>query len=108
RARARRAAGAREALAGDAPLARYRDLRRHGGLRFGDRAVVLRPRGIPRGADPHVLEGPQPRLRREPAPAGGVLRRGGRAAAPALTRRAAARQGALLQHPDTTTRPRQT
>ena len=37
RARARRAARARGALAGDAPLARRRDLRRHGGVRVGDR-----------------------------------------------------------------------
>ena len=99
RGRPRRAARARRALARHAPLARRRDLRRHRRVRVGDRGLVRRPRGVPRGPDPDVLEGPEPRLRREPAPAGGLLRGGGRAPPPALAGRPAERPRALLQQP---------
>ena len=76
RRRARRAARERRALARDAPLARDRGVRGHRRLRVGDRRVVRRPRDVPGRADPDVLEGAGPRLRREPTPAGGLLRGG--------------------------------
>ena len=52
-------------------------------------------------------EGARPLVRREPAPARRVLRRARRANAPALPRRAAARQGALVQQPQRPLRPRE-
>ena len=100
RAGARGAAPGLAPLAGDAPLARRRGVRRHGRVRVGDLRVVLRPRGVPGGADPDLLARALAGLRREPAPAGRVLRRGGRAPPPALARRAARRQGALVQQPE--------
>ena len=54
---------------------------------------------FPEGLIPTFWKDAEPRLRREPAPARRVLRRGGRAAPPALARRAAARTRALVQQP---------
>ncbi len=54
---------------------------------------------FPRAAHAQLPEGRRPRVRREPAPARRVLRRGRCAPAPALARRAARRQGALVQQP---------
>ena len=56
----------------------------HRRLRGRDRALVLRPGRLSGAPDPELREGDRPRLRREPASAGRVLRRGRRAPAPAL------------------------
>ena len=82
-----------------AALARERGVRDERRVRGGDRALVRRQRALPRPADADVSQGRRPRLRREPAPVGRVLRRAGRPQAPALARRAARRQGALVQQP---------
>ena len=103
---ARGAAGARRAVARHAPLARGRGVRGHGRVRVGDRRLVRRPRGVPGGPDPDVLEGARPRVRREPAPARGLLRGGRRAPPPALARRAAQRARSSRTTTSTTSRPR--
>ena len=72
-------------------------------VRGVDRAVVLRPRDLPRPADRLAREGHRPPVRREPAPARGLLRRGRRAAPPPLAGGPARRQAALVQQPE---RPR--
>ena len=77
-----------------------RGVRRHRRVRVGDLGVVLRPGDVPGGADPDVLARAVPCLRREPAPAGRVLRGGGRAPPPALAGRAAERARALVQQPE--------
>ena len=104
RARRDRARG-RQRLRGDPPAARDQGLRAHGPVRRGGRGLP-RPRRaqrhrerIPRPAGPAVPQAPRPALRREPAPAGRVLRRHrqpGRVGGLGL---AAAGQGALLQQP---------
>ena len=63
-------------------------------------ALVRRARGrLPRPVHALVREGARPDLRREPAPAGGVLRGERRAHAPDVDGVEAARQGALVQQP---------
>ena len=86
-------------LARDAARARVRGLLGDRRLRGRDRALVRRPRRVSRATDPELREGDRPRLRREPAPARGVLLRGRRAAPPALAGRPAARARALVQQP---------
>ncbi len=54
---------------------------------------------LPRPADAHLPQGHRPRLRREPAPDGRLLRGGRLAQAPALARQPARRPRALLQQP---------
>ena len=76
-----------------------RGVRDDGRVRGGDRELVRRDGAVPRAADAHVPEGDRPLVRREPAPGCGLLPRGRRAAASALARRAARRQGALVQQP---------
>ncbi len=98
-ARPGRAARGRRPLDPDAPHARDGGVRDDGGLRRHDRGLVRRDGALPRAADPQLPEDRRPRVRREPAPALRLLRRGGLAAAPALARRAARRQGALVQQP---------
>ena len=56
-------------------------------------------RTSPRQYTTLVREGARPSLRREPAPAGRLLRRGRRAHAPAVDGLEAARQGAVVQQP---------
>ena len=74
RLRARRAEGERRALVRHPAPARRRGVRDDRGLRGGDRRLVQRPRGLPRAAHALVREGHRPRVRREPAPAGRLLR----------------------------------
>ena len=54
---------------------------------------------VPGGADSDVLEGTEPLVRGEPAPARRLLRGGRRASAPAVAGRAAPGEGALVQQP---------
>ena len=54
-----------------------RGVRVHRALRRGDRALVRRARGGLPGACARVREGARPRVRREPAPARGLLREAG-------------------------------
>ena len=75
-------------------------VRLHGALRRGDLALVRRARGrLPGPVHARVREGARPLLRREPAPARGLLRGGRRAHAPAVDGVEAARQGAVVQQP---------
>ena len=77
-----------------------RGLRADGALRHGDLALVRRARGgLPGAVHALVREGARPAVRREPAPAGRVLRRGRRAYAPDVDGVEAARQGADVQQP---------
>ena len=79
---------------------RPRGLRLHGALRHRHLPLVRRARGrLPRAAHHLVREGARPSLRREPPPAGRLLRRGGIANPPALDGLQAARQGAVVQQP---------
>ena len=89
----------RRALARDEERARRRGVRDDGRVRGGDRDVVRGARAVPGDARPRPREGARPLVRREPAPARRVLRRARRPRASALARRAAARQGALVQQP---------
>ena len=100
RLRARRAArvGGR-AQPRHAPRARRRGVRAHGRLRHRDRELVLRHRVVPRAAPQRARQGDRPRLRREPAPARGVLHGRRRAPPPALDGDPARRQAALVQQP---------
>ena len=102
RARARRAARVRrQALAADAPTARGEGVRLHRALRRRDLGLVraARLRGLPADVGRRLREGHRPALRREPSPAGRLLRAGRLADAPARRRQAAARQGAVVQQP---------
>ena len=101
RRRARRAARERgAAVRPHAREPRARGVRLHRPLRHRDRALVRRARGrLPGAVHDVAREGPRPSLRGEPAPAGGLLRRGGRAHAPALDGVEAPRQGAVVQQP---------
>ena len=83
----------------DATRARRRGLRAHGRVRGFDRHLVRRPRDLPAQADRRARAPARAFVRREPAPASRVLRRGRRPPRPPLARRAALRQGALLQQP---------
>ena len=79
---------------------RDRGVRLHGALRRRDRALVRRARGgLPGAVHALVREGARPAVRREPAPARGLLRGDGRAHAPAVDGVEAPRQGAVLQQP---------
>ena len=91
------------ALGRDAPRARGRGVRHDGRLRGGDRALVRRPRGLPADAHARLREGARPRVRREPAPARGLLRRARRAPAPALDGRAARCTGSRSRSTTSTT-----
>ena len=95
----RRAGGVRRRdLRLDPALARQRGLRPDRPLRRRDQPLVLdRVRGLPRTPGGRLREGARPLLRREPAPAGGALRRGRRAQPHPLAGLEAARQRALLQ-----------
>ena len=89
---------------GEVPLdtearARTRRVRGDGCLRVGDRDVVRRDRELPRPAHPDLPQGDGSLVRREPAPGRGVLSRGRHAAPPAVARRPARRQGAVVQQP---------
>ena len=97
--RERRRALARDAARGSRP----RRSRRTAAYEAAIAAWFARRRGASRASRPVVREAARPRLRREPAPAGRVLRRARRAHAPALAGRAAARPRALVQQPQ---RPR--
>ena len=99
RASPRGAHRARSALAGNPPCPRRRRLRLQRGVRGGDRTLVRRGRRPAQDTVAVVREGTGPRLRREPAPAGGLLPRARRAPPAALARRAAARPVAVLQQP---------
>ncbi len=102
RARARRAARVRRPpVAADAQTSRRQGVRVHRALRRGDLDVVrvARRRGLPVELARVLREGQRPALRREPAPAGRLLRARGLAHAPARRRGAAARQGAVVQQP---------
>ncbi len=98
---ARRAARERgQAVGSHAREPRARGVRLHGPLRHRDRALVRRARGrLPEPVHDVAGEGPRPSLRGEPAPAGGLLRRGRRAHAHALDGLQAPRQGAVVQQP---------
>ena len=90
----------RRAQLRDAPRARHQGLPPHGALRLRHRQLVQRGRGrLPRLRDARLREGPRAQVRREPAPARRLLRRGRPAPAPALAGDAAARQAARLQQP---------
>ena len=95
----RRAGGGRwRDLRHDPALARQRGLRPDRPLRRRDQPLVLdRVRGLPRTPGGRLREGARPLLRREPAPAGGALRRRRGAQPHPLAGLEAARQGALLQ-----------
>src|SRR5439155_24977458 len=80
---------AERALARDPPPAGRRDLRGHGGVRGGDRRLVLGDGELPRVVPASVPEGDRARVRREPTPGCRLLLGGRRAASPALAGRAA-------------------
>ena len=111
RARAVRPGAGRAALdrcvvARHAPGARDAGVRDDGGVRGGDRALVRGAGDVPGLVHPCLHEGARPLVRREPAPAGGVLRGDRRAHASALPRRPAQRQGAVVQQPQRSLRRR--
>ena len=100
RPRAGRAARRRHAVARHAAHARRRRRSRRRPRttrrsRPGSATIELFPQQLTLS----FQQGRRPRVRREPAPARRLLRRGGPAPAPALARRAARRQGALVQQP---------
>ena len=82
-----------------APRAGRRGVRAHRRLRHRDRQLVLRHRVVPRAPARRARQGDRPRLRREPAPARGLLHGGRRAPPPALDGDPARRQAALVQQP---------
>ena len=83
-----------------AALARHQGLPPHGALRLRHRQLVQRVGGrLPAVRDARLREGHGAQVRREPAPARRLLRRGRAAPAPALAGDAAARQAARLQQP---------
>ena len=98
-----RGAARRRPSSGDgSPRSRSRD----GRLRGRDRALVPARRRLP--GDVRAVVRPRARapVRREPAPARGLLRRARRAHASPRARRAAPREAALVQQPRTTSPPR--
>ena len=85
---------------GDAREPGGRGVRLHGALRHRDRALVPgEARGLPVAVRARVREGARAALRREPAPAGRLLRAGRRAHARALDGLPARRQADLVQQP---------
>ncbi len=90
----------RRDLGRDPALARQRGLRPDRALRRRDQPLVLdRVRGLPGTPGGRLREGARPLLRREPAPAGGALRRGGAAQPHPLAR---ARSCTARRSPSTT------
>ena len=81
------------------PQAGRRGVRPHRRLRDIDRGVVRRRRDLSAEAAPLARAGAGARLRREPAPAGRLLRGSGRAAPPPLPGRPPRGEGALVQQP---------
>ena len=83
-----------------ASRARHQGLPPHRALRLRHRQLVQRGGGrLPQLRDARLPEGHGAQVRREPAPAGRLLRRGGAAPAPPVAGHAAARQAARLQQP---------
>ena len=88
------------AVASDAPEPRHGGVRIHRALRRSDLALVRGARGgLPGPVHALVREGARSVVRREPAPASGVLRGGRRTHAPDVDGVEAARQGAVVQQP---------
>ena len=108
RRRPDRAAGVRRpALAGDARVAGRRGVRLHRALRHGDLPLVRRARRrVPRPVHARVREGHRPPVRREPAPARGVLLAGRRAHARAVDGQASTRASRCRSTTCSTSTPR--
>ena len=88
----------RAAVARHARVPRRRGVLLHGALRHRDRPLVRRAPGrLPDADDERLREGHRPLLRREPAPARGLLLAGRLAHARAVDGAPARRQGAVVQ-----------